>query len=55
MFCNLLFLDYYELVNGTINDVSHKPNANYLSKLKNISLEKDVFFQRAKSYAQEAR
>lgn len=49
------YLDYYELVNGTINDVSHKPNANYLSKLKNISEEKDELYQRAKSNAQEAR
>jgi hypothetical protein len=49
-----LSLDYYELVNGTINNVSHKPNADYLSKLKNLSVEKDELFKKAKSNAQEA-
>lgn len=50
-----MFLDYYNLVNETINDVSHKSNTNSLSKLKKISIEKDELFQAAKVNAQEAR
>lgn len=52
---DLLFVDYYELVNEIINNVSHKSNANSLAKLKKISKEKDEFFEAAKVNAQEAR
>jgi len=52
---NLLFVDYYELVNGIVNNVSHKSNANSLAKLKKVSKEKDEFFETAKVNAREAR
>lgn len=54
-FHDIFFLDYYELVNKTVNDISHKSNSNFLEKLKNISTEKDELFQTAKINAQEAR
>ncbi|XP_022162835.1 MICOS complex subunit Mic60-like isoform X2 [Myzus persicae] len=47
--------NYYELVNGTVNDVSHKHNSGFLKKLQKVSLEKDELFQTAKVNAQEAR
>lgn len=49
------FLGYYELVNKTVNDISHKSNNHYLAKLKNTSLEKDELLQTAKVNAREAR
>lgn len=55
IFCEILFLDYYKLVNETVNNISHKSNANSLSKLKNISTEKDELVQTAKLNAREAR
>ncbi|CAI6363574.1 unnamed protein product [Macrosiphum euphorbiae] len=47
--------NYYELVNETVNDVSHKHNSSFLKKLHKVSLEKDELFQAAKVNAQEAR
>ncbi|XP_003240956.1 MICOS complex subunit Mic60 isoform X1 [Acyrthosiphon pisum] len=47
--------NYYELVNGTVNDVSHKHSSSFLKKLQKVSLEKDELFQTAKVNAQEAR
>lgn len=50
-----LFVDYYELVNGTVNNIPQKHNSITLKKLQKISLEKDELFQTAKVNAQEAR
>lgn len=47
--------NYYELVNETVNDVTHRHNTSLLKKLKKVSLEKDELFQTAKVNAQEAR
>jgi len=55
IFDETLFVEYYELVNETINDVSHKHNTNFLKKLHKVNLEKDELFQTAKVNAQEAR
>jgi len=53
--CETLFVDYYEVVNGIVNDVSHKHNTSFLKKLQKVSMEKDELFQTAKVNAQEAR
>jgi len=50
-----LFVDYYEQVNGTVNNISQKHNSITLKKLQKVSLEKDELFQTAKVNAQEAR
>lgn len=55
IFDEILFVEYYELVNETVNDVSHKHNTGFLKKLQKINLEKDELFQTAKLNAQEAR
>lgn len=52
---NLLFLDYYELVNEIVNNISDKSNLNLLAKLKNINIEKNELFKTAKINAREAR
>ncbi|XP_025194019.1 MICOS complex subunit Mic60-like [Melanaphis sacchari] len=49
------FKNYYELVNGIVNNVSNKHNTIILKKLQNVSLEKDELCQTAKVNAQEAR
>ncbi|XP_060833624.1 MICOS complex subunit Mic60-like isoform X2 [Rhopalosiphum padi] len=46
---------YYELANGTVNNVSHKHNTIILKKLQKASLEKDELFQTARVNAHEAR
>jgi len=55
IFYETLFVEYYELVNETVNDVSHKHNTSFLKKLQKVSLEKNELFQTAKVNAQEAR
>jgi len=50
-----LFVGYYELANGTVNNVSHKHNTIILKKLQKASLEKDELFQTARVNAHEAR
>lgn len=55
IFYETLFVDYYEVVNGIVNDVSHKHNTSILKKLQKVSMEKDELFQTAKVNAQEAR
>ncbi|XP_027837338.1 MICOS complex subunit Mic60-like isoform X1 [Aphis gossypii] len=47
--------NYYELVNGTVNNIPQKNNSITLKKLQKVSLEKDELFQTAKVNAQEAR
>lgn len=47
--------NYYELVNGTVNNIPQKHNSITLEKLQKVSLEKDELFQTAKVNAQEAR
>lgn len=51
----ILFVDYYELVNGTVNNIPQKHNSITLEKLQKVSLEKDELFQTAKVNAREAR
>lgn len=50
----ILFLGYYELVNGTVNNVSYKSNYDSLAQLKKVGREKEELFQTAKVNGQEA-